>query len=61
LGGAALATVVSAADQNSDYVNMHHGQLAAERQRMAKLLAEMESLRWQLGFEMRSNMRAACW
>ena len=48
LGGAALATLVSAADESGDYLDMLHGQLAAERKSVTKLLAEIESLQQQL-------------
>jgi cell division septum initiation protein DivIVA len=48
LGGAALATLVSAADQSGEYLDMLHGQLAAAGQSVAQLLAENESLRQQL-------------
>jgi transposase len=48
LGGAALATLVSAADESGDYLDMLHGQLATERESVTKLLSEIESLKKQL-------------
>lgn len=48
LGGANLATLVLAADDSGDYLDMLHGQLSAERKTVAKLLAENESLQKQL-------------
>ena len=48
LGGAALATLVSAADESGAYLDMLHGQLSAERESVTKLLAENESLQKQL-------------
>jgi hypothetical protein len=67
LGGAALSTVVSAADANGDYLDMLHGQLHAERQSVSKLLAENESLRihleqvkLELRLERQNKFRAGC-
>lgn len=48
LGGANLATLVSAAEESGDYLDMLHRQLAAERESVTKLLAENESLQKQL-------------
>lgn len=48
LGGAALGTVVAAANASGDYLDMLHGQLDAERRTVAKLLWEVETLRKEL-------------
>ena len=48
LGGAALATLVSAAEESGGYLDMLHGQLQAERESVSTLLAEIESLQQQL-------------
>jgi transposase len=48
LGGAALGTVVHAANQNGDYLQMLLGQLDAERENVARLLAENQKLYAQL-------------
>lgn len=67
LGGAALSTVVLAADQSGDYLDMLHGQVDAARQSVTKLLAENESLRNQLEqvklelrLERQNKFRAGC-
>jgi transposase len=48
LGGAALGSVVHAANEQGDYLDMLHGQVDAERRSVSKLLAEIESLRKEL-------------
>jgi hypothetical protein len=48
LGGAALSTLVTAASEQGQYLDMLHGQLDFERQRAARLVAENEELRRQL-------------
>lgn len=48
LGGAALGTVVLAANQNNQYLQMLQGQLEAERRSVAHLLEENQALRRQL-------------
>ncbi len=48
LGGAALGTLVDAASDSGQYLDMLHGQLDVERSRNAKLLAEIEELQRQL-------------
>ena len=48
LGGAALGSVVDAANENGDYLEMLHGPLDAERRTVAKLLLELETLRKEL-------------
>lgn len=48
LGGAALGTLVMAAEENDQYLQMLHGQLDAERERNSRLFAENEELRRQL-------------
>lgn len=48
LGGAALGTLVLAADGNGQYLDMLHGQLDAARASLTKLLAENELLQQQL-------------
>lgn len=44
LGGAALSTLVSAASEHGQYLDMLHGQLDFERQQVTKLVAENERL-----------------
>ena len=48
LGGAALSTLVTAASEQGQYLDMLHGQLDFERQQVAKLVAENEELQRQL-------------
>lgn len=48
LGGAALSTLVDAASEQGQYFDMLHGQLDAERERSARLVAENERLRKEL-------------
>lgn len=48
LGGAALSTLVTAASEQGQYVDMLHGQLDFERRRVAKLVAENGELQRQL-------------
>lgn len=48
LGGAALSTLVDAASEQDQYLDMLHGQLDFERQQVAKLVAENEELQRQL-------------
>ncbi len=67
LGGAALSTLVSAADRSGDYLDMLHGQLDAARKSVSKLVAENESLRNQLEqvklelrLERQNKFRAGC-
>ncbi|HJT30771.1 MAG TPA: IS66 family transposase [Pirellulales bacterium] len=48
LGGAALSTLVDAASEQGQYLDMLHGQLDFERQRSSKLVAENEELKRQL-------------
>ena len=45
LGGAALGSVVDAASDQGDYLDMLHGQLDAARRSVSQLLAEIETLR----------------
>jgi hypothetical protein len=44
LGGASLGTVVSAANENTQYIDMLHGQLAAEREAVGRLVAQNAQL-----------------
>jgi transposase len=48
LGGAALSTLVDAASDRGQYLDMLHGQLDFERQQVTELLAEIERLRREL-------------
>lgn len=48
LGGAALSTLVAAASEQGRYLDMLHGELDFERQRVAKLVAENAELQRQL-------------
>jgi len=48
LGGAALSTLVDAASDQGQYLDMLHGQLDFERERNAKLVAEIEKLQSEL-------------
>ncbi|HUY33857.1 MAG TPA: transposase, partial [Pirellulales bacterium] len=48
LGGAVLSTLVGAASDQSQYLDMLHGQLDFERERNTKLLAEIEKLQNEL-------------
>jgi len=48
LGGASLGTLVGAANEGGQYVDMVYGQLDAARQSISKLVAEIETLRQQL-------------
>lgn len=48
LGGAALSTLVDAASDQGEYLDMLHGQLDFERQQVSKLVAENEELQRQL-------------
>ena len=48
LGGAALGTVVHAASQNGQMLDMLHGQLNAARKSVSELLEENEQLKKQL-------------
>lgn len=48
LGGAALGTLVQAADKSGEYLEMLHGQLQNERDSVAKLLSRVELLEQQL-------------
>lgn len=48
LGGAALSTLVDAASDQGQYLDMLHGQLDSERERNTKLVAENEELKRQL-------------
>ena len=62
LGGAAIGSVVSFANQNGDYLQMLQGQLEAERQSVARLLdenqeliAQIEQLKLELKVERQSK------
>src|SRR5689334_17375318 len=48
LGGAALSTLVDAASDQGQYLDMLHGQLDFERQQISELVAENEDLKRQL-------------
>jgi transposase len=48
LGGAALSTLVAAASEEGQYLDMLHGQLDFEREQVAKLVTENEELKRQL-------------
>jgi hypothetical protein len=48
LGGAALGTLVSAANENDDFLRMLQGQIEAERRRNSQLYAENEALQQQV-------------
>lgn len=48
LGGAAVGSVVDAANENGDYLDMLHGQLDDARRSVSELLAELESVRKEL-------------
>lgn len=48
LGGAALGTLVNAASDQGQYLDMLHGQLDFERSRAARLLAEVEELKQEV-------------
>lgn len=48
LGGAALGTLVQAASENGQYIDMLHGQLNGARNSVSKLLEENEQLKQQL-------------
>lgn len=48
VGGASLGSVVAAANESGQFLEMLHGQLDAERQCVSKLLAEIEALRKEL-------------
>lgn len=67
LGGAALGSVVHAANEQGHYLDMLHGQLDAARASMSKLLAEIEALRKELAqvqlelrLERQNKFRAGC-
>lgn len=67
LGGAALGSVVHAANEQGGYLDMLHGQLDAARQSVSKLLAENEALRneleqvkLELRLERQNKFRTGC-
>lgn len=67
LGGAALGSVIEAANENGTYLDMLHGQLAAARQSVSKLLTEIEALRneleqvkLELRLERQNKFRSGC-
>jgi hypothetical protein len=67
LGGAALGTVVSVANQSGDYLEMLHGQLDGARHSVAALLAdnellrqELEQVKLELRLERQNKFRSGC-
>jgi len=57
LGGASLSMVVSAANENSQSIDMLHGQLAYEREAVGRLVAQNAQLQQQLE-QARRELRA---